>query len=158
MLECQFHLQWTQRRCWGSNEQQQPCCPGSDPASSSTHSCPFQDVSTGSRKHHGAWGGSCQQRPTAKTPQYYIILHNVVFSVPTICHIWCSFSWSLTLWFFMAPWSMARWVNSRRTQHWAVGSCLSGASDLWWASPSMCPVRVRSLTLHTHTHTHKEER
>lgn len=57
---------------------------------------------------------------------------------------------ALTLWFLMAPWSMARCVNSRRMQDWAYVICLSGASDLWRASPNMCPVRVWSVTLYTH--------
>lgn len=53
----------------------------------------------------------------------------------------------LTLWFLMDPWSIARCVSSRRMQDWAQVICLSGASDLCSASPSMWPVRVWSLPL-----------
>lgn len=52
-----------------------------------------------------------------KTQQY--CYYNGFFSILVLCQIWCRFSWSLTLWFLVAPWSMARCVNSRRMQDWA---------------------------------------
>lgn len=62
---------------------------------------------------------------------------------------------NLTLWFVAAPWSMARCVNSLRMLDWAKLICLSGASDLRWASPNVCPVRVWSLMLETHEDGHR---
>lgn len=78
-----------------------------------------------------------------------VLLYCAIYLTPLIFNMLCKFNWSLTRLFLMEPWSMARCVSSRRMQDLALVICLSGASDLWWALPNMCPVRVWSATLYT---------
>lgn len=52
----------------------------------------------------------------------------------------CECTWGLRV----DPYSIARWSKRRRTQDWAIGRSLFGASDLWAASFRIWPGRVRS--------------